>query len=304
MSRAQQLIPLSFAFLVFLSTFSPICSNLNAQQEKETEIKKLDPDSVEAKLLEVKKLDQYRAFAASTKMVLIPGGIYKGKQIDSFYMDVDLVNVGQYKAAVRMGVCPQPPKTDDISDSWKLGNNKRAQNNVNWFAAKAFLDWTGKKFPTEDQWEWVARGREKGYQYPWGNSSPTKKDACWMRYFPEKDICLGPGLVGVDRATSRDGVHDMAGCLWQWTRSRTGEGKALVILKGGSWYNDNPEKLKVSARGIANPYHNSHDSDGFRGVMSVKEYQQLQKFLKSNSPVNKLNLSPGRFAKGNEIPNK
>ncbi|MDA7980085.1 MAG: formylglycine-generating enzyme family protein [Pirellulales bacterium] len=180
-------------------------------------------------------------------------------------MDVDLVNVGQYKAAVKMGVCPRPPQTSDISDSWKLGNNRRAQNNVNYFAAQAFLGWIGKRLPTEEEWEWAARGREKGYIYPWGNDPPEQDSACWLRYFPEKDVCLGPDLVGVDRATSRDGVHDMAGCLWEWTSTVDPENSGLMILKGGAWYNDNPEKLKVTGRGRAIPYHNEvnvTDSEG------------------------------------------
>jgi len=302
MSRTSAESFFGWSFLVLGMGLAIFCQPTLAQDEKVKPVKRLDPDSVEAKVLEAKRLDRYRAFAASTKMVLIPGGVFKGKKIDPFYMDIDLVSVGQYKAAVRMGVCPQPPKTSDISDSWKLGDDRRAQNNVNWYAAKSFLQWTGKRLPTEAQWEWVARGRDKGYLYPWGNKVPERSDACWMRYFPNKNICLGPGLVGKDRATSRDGVHDMAGCLWQWTSTRHGKNGELIVLKGGSWYNDNPNKLKTTARGLANPYHNSHNSDGFRGVMSVSEYEKLQVFLKCHLPKGELDLDLGRFAKGNQVP--
>lgn len=250
----------------------------------------VDPDAPEVKNREFMRAEQYRAFAASTRMVLIPGGTYKGKKIEPFYMDADLVNVGQYKAAVKMGVCPRPPRTPDVSDSWKLGDNRRAQNNVNLYAAQSFLRWVGKRLPTEDEWEWAARGREKGFDYPWGNEPPQRESVCWMRYFPEKDICLGPDLVGVDRATSVDGVHDMAGCLWEWTSTVDPDNPTLMILKGGAWYNDNPEKLKVTTRGRATPYHNEVNSDGFRGVVSVEDYERIQKLLKQ-SPTGPLDLN-------------
>lgn len=253
------------------------------QQQESEPSAQLDPDSIEAKIQEVERSHRYRAFAASTRMVLIPGGTYKGREIKPFYMDVDLVSVGQYKAAVKMGICPRPPLTPDISDSWKLGNNRRAQNNVNWYAAQSYLRWVGKRLPTEDEWEWVARGREKGFDYPWGNAPPERDDACWMRYFPEKDVCLGPDLVGQDRATSRDGVHDMAGMLWEWTSTQYGGGDKLVVLKGGAWYNDDPERLKVTSRGLATPYHNRVNSDGFRGVVSVEDYEAVMAILKYQS---------------------
>ena len=240
----------------------------------------VDPDSPEAKNRQFMEAEQYRAFAASTEMVLIPGGMYKGKKIEPFYMDVDLVNVGQYKAAVKMGVSPRPPRTSDISDAWKLGGDRRAQNNVNLYAAQSFLGWVGKRLPTEDEWEWAARGRDKGFAYPWGNEPPQRDSACWMRYYPDQDICLGPDLVGVDRATSRDGVHDMAGCLWEWTSTVDPENSTLMILKGGAWYNDDPEKLKVTSRGRATPYHNEVNSDGFRGVVSVEDYEKIKELQK------------------------
>lgn len=69
----------------------------------------VDPDSKEAKRLETLRYDSLGTMAVSTEMVYIEGGMFKGEKIEPFYMDVHLLTVEQYMAAIEAGVCPPPP---------------------------------------------------------------------------------------------------------------------------------------------------------------------------------------------------
>jgi len=228
-----------------------------------------NPDLPSSKIKVTKKFEEFRKIAGSTEMVYIEGGEYNDEIVKPFYMDVNLVTVGQYKACVDAGVCPAPPKNEFWSDTWKKGDPDLPITNISWYNARTFADWVGKRLPTEQEWVWAARGREKGRIYPWGNEPPKREHACWMRYDAEVDTGGGPCHVG-QFIGSRDGVKDMAGNLWELTATFQNEDSMLIIMKGGAWYNDDPEKLKVSARGVATPYHRAYSCDGFRCVRSVK----------------------------------
>ena len=83
--------------------------------------------------------------------------------------------------------------------------------------------------PTEDQWEYAARGSELR-KYPWSNDAPSKERANYD----------GTGLghttpVGLFPAgATREGVLDMAGNVWEWTASDFSKGSKT--LRGGAFY--------------------------------------------------------------------
>jgi formylglycine-generating enzyme required for sulfatase activity len=129
---------------------------------------------------------------------------------------------------------------------------------VSWHEARAFAAWAqasftaeqlgldagwGVRLPTEAEWEYAASagGRQ---EYPFQG----KPD--WSRHGNIGNTGLGHtsavGLFPAGAATSC-GVHDLAGNVWEWCRSRyqdeakgaeDEEGEGTRVLRGGSWYLD------------------------------------------------------------------
>lgn len=92
--------------------------------------------------------------------------------------------------------------------------------NVRWSEAVAFCEWaslvSGRKvqLPSEAQWEKAARGTD-GRKYPWGNEAP---DANHLNF---NNNVMDTTLVGrySPQGDSPYGAADMAGNVYQWTRS-------------------------------------------------------------------------------------
>jgi len=113
-------------------------------------------------------------------------------------------------------------------------------------AYAAWLDRT-KRLPTahvcdEYEWERAARGAD-GRTFPSGEHL-APDDANIDITYGREPVAFGPDEVGSHpRSRSPVGADDMAGNVWEWTRSV--ETPGAPVARGGGWYNE-----ELSARSI------------------------------------------------------
>ena len=157
--------------------------------------------------------------------------------------------------------------------TWEDPLTNHPVTNVSWYDATAFCRWLTRRLrlevrlPDEHEWQWAAQSAQREFAYPWG-----------VDWRPEAANTLGSGInrttaVGMyPHASSRQGVADLAGNVWEWCRNeyedprQTQPGAEPRVLRGGSW-DYNPELARADLRFNLRPY-SRNAFVGFRVVCS------------------------------------
>ena len=159
-------------------------------------------------------------------------------ELNAFYMDKYEVTVGQYKQFV--SATGHRSLSDWISNYSPTDNHPVV--GVSWDDATAYAKWSGKRLPTEAEWEYAARGGLEGKKYPWGDPISTSQ-ANYGNY-------VGKTVPVGSYSANGYGLYDMAGNVYEWcsdwydenyyssSPSRNPQGPSsgsYRVLRGGSW---------------------------------------------------------------------
>jgi len=211
--------------------------------------------TVEAGAVAEVKVELGKKGTCPAGMTYVKGGSYvlgdrkDAATVGAFCLDQTEVTVAAYAACVSSGGCSDAGLAcHDTYANWrKAGREQHPINCVDWTQADAYCKALGKRLPTEEEWEWAARGGDKGTVYPWGDAAPSNQ-VCWNGEGNDLGKGNRQSTCKVGSYPSGDGpggLHDLSGNVWEWTSTANGRGR---VLRGGCWYFDDPSWLRAARR--------------------------------------------------------
>jgi sulfatase modifying factor 1 len=139
---------------------------------------------------------------------------------------------------------PQGPNSDI------KGKDNYPVVHISWDDAMAYCKWSGKRLPTEAEWERAARAGLNNNKYPWGNEDPesgSPKANTWQGNFPDKntkeDKYYNAAPVR-SFAANHYGLYDMAGNVWEWCND----------WYRADYYQQIKDQLAINPKGPADSY--------------------------------------------------
>ena len=212
------------------------------------------------------------------------------QQIDmsTYFLDTYEVTYGQFQECIKAGKCRKEARPHY---RWVKRKPKAPMLGMNWYDARDYCLWRGRRLPSEAEWEKAARG-PNGDKYPWGNAAPDCKKAIFQ--YEGKRGCGTKYTWNVgSMPAGHYGLYDMAGNAHEWVNDWYAPGydkcgKACMgkdpkgpcdgkdncpgykykIVKGGSWYWQADKTLASWRRPHTPQNEKIYHHFGFRCAMS------------------------------------
>jgi sulfatase modifying factor 1 len=203
--------------------------------------------------------------ACAAGMAIVPGGTYlygsarQEVKVPPFCLDLTEVTADSYAACVKSGKCTDTQMKCAAQHTFGVeGKGNHPIVCVDFAQANAYCEAQGKRLPMDEEWEWAARGGTEARQFPWGNDAP-KEQLCWSGTSPQ----TGPCAVGTfPKGDSPQGIHDLAGNVFEWTVSKNDAKSPVRAGRGGSWRDGTKELVRAARAGGFAPSYRC----GFLGI--------------------------------------
>ena len=191
--------------------------------------------------------------------------------VNAFYIDVNEVTNEEYLKFVKATGHKAPSIWKN--GSFAPGDARKPVVGVSWADANEYARWAGKRLPTEEEWEFAARGTN-GFLYPWGNE--------WSEGAANAhDAQQSVAEIGSYKGASPFGTHDMIGNAWEWTatdfkaypgRGLPGASAAsdLKVIRGGCYQSTKNYATTTYRAGWPARKAPTYDQTGFRLAKDVQ----------------------------------
>ncbi|HEV2664146.1 MAG TPA: bifunctional serine/threonine-protein kinase/formylglycine-generating enzyme family protein [Blastocatellia bacterium] len=196
-------------------------------------------------------------------MIYIPGGTFQmgydmtSRDLQSgppHQVTVEPFFIDKYEVTIEAYQKNQNPtgQTGQTGQTEQTGETRLPMTGVTWGEADIHCRSLGKRLPTEEEWEFAARGTD-GRLYPWGNSfEPGRANIANI-------AGAFTGVGSFPRGNSPFGVSDMTGNAMEWTDSDfkvyersvyrpAGCSEPCKVIRGGAYFDQPQDATAVFRR--------------------------------------------------------
>lgn len=196
-----------------------------------------------------------------------------------FAIDRTEVTNAEYAEFVKATGHAPPPAVWD-GDRPKPGEEQLPVSNVSLDDARAFAAWRSQRdkvtyrLPTEEEWEFAARGGDSAHMFPWGDA--------WEDGRANLGSNAARPVGSFPQGNTPQGVADMIGNVWEWTGSETSlykgndklkllaSDRGKFVIRGGSFESRADGDKPITATVRTWVAHDTRDTHlGFRLVRAA-----------------------------------
>jgi formylglycine-generating enzyme required for sulfatase activity len=229
----------------FLVSFSLICAGCGAGEPRLV-VPAVAPSASSA-----------RAVASAAAPVCPPGalrvdgGAYdeskRGRRVSigALCVAAHEVTVAEYARCVKDGRCAPAfdtaawPLADEGSiesaseacNARHEGRGDHPVNCVDWSQSVAYCAYRGMRLPSDEEWEWLARGGARSAKYPWGDEPPSADRVCAGR----SSTCAVEVAGGSVAPQAAGAITGLLGNVWEWTSSFADARQQQRSFRGGGF---------------------------------------------------------------------
>ena len=140
--------------------------------------------------------------------------------LDAYYIDVYQVTNAQYKRFMEATGRRSPAQWNNH----EFNAHNHPVVGVDWYDAAAYAEWTGKRLPSEAEWEKAARGGLVNARFPWGNEPPDGSQCNFKDRVVDTNVLYDRTVDDGHRYTAPVGsyppngygLYDLAGNVFEW----------------------------------------------------------------------------------------